>query len=218
MRNDIPWLKLNLNEDGVPERTTGINFGNIDDISNRYAAFDPDPFYKALELLSSTWAEEYYDFQEMVQIIIPSNAPEGWRVDGYSVSSYQGACWIVSRKIEKILETLVHEQSHLKLRYIEDTIPILASDQPTEVFPVGWRTDSRPIEGIFEGVFVHIHCILAMSKIISDHTFKDYYFDERLHQLEKQVAEGVNILGNHANFTEYGRIFLDWAQNVIHRA
>ena len=73
-----------------------------------------------------------------------------------TVSSYAGAIWLFVDTIVGIVEHMVHEQSHVKLRYVEEACPILAPEQTGERFLVGWRKDPRPIVGIYEGVYVHL--------------------------------------------------------------
>jgi HEXXH motif-containing protein len=139
VRNDIPPLRLKLS--GSLERQTAIadeldreGIGYRDDV-------DLGTFIEAGELIRHVWPEEYRDFQETLQVVVPREVPYGWRARGMTVSSYQGAIWIMARGLLPIFENLIHEHSHVKLRYIEEYLPILAPEQPETRFVVGWRTD-----------------------------------------------------------------------------
>lgn len=151
VRNDIPELRLKLSG---WERESAVN-GDLDLTPNAYdPQFGLDEFVAAAELIRAAWPEEYADFSETLHIVVPRNVPPGWRARGMTVSSYQGAIWLMARGLLPIFENLLHEQSHVKLRYIEEQSPLLQDNQAVERYKVGWRSDPRPIAGIFEGIYV----------------------------------------------------------------
>lgn len=218
VRNDIPLLHLRLREGEVPTRDRGIVAGELDHRRTTYGAFDPTPFGHAARLVARVWPEEFDDWQETLQVVVPRTAPSGWTVGGFTVSSHQGACWVIARDPLTILETLVHEQSHVKLRYIEESTPLLAAEQAGDLFQVGWRTDPRPIVGIYEGVYVHLHCAEVLRRLLDANALEAHSRKAalRLRQLVRQVAEAVDILRQHGRFTETGEVFLDWAEREVH--
>lgn len=220
LRNDLPLLQLKLRETQVPERHSGLEYGLLDHRMKSYPAFNAEPFIQSAELLKTAWPEEYDDFKQTLQIVVPRAAPKGWTMAGFTVSSYQGACWIAAQGTMCILETLVHEQSHVKLRYIEETFPILKGEQSEQVFSVGWRSDPRPIVGIYEGVYVHIHSLLALKKVLEYGLVAgspEREYTNRISQLKSQIEEGIHILKHNAKFTDEGTIFIDWAADEITR-
>jgi HEXXH motif-containing protein len=119
------------------------------------------------------------------------------------------------------LESLVHEHSHVKLRYVEEAVPLLQPEQTTARFPVGWRTDPRPVVGIFEGVYVHLHCVMALTRLLEGSSLAPDMRQGaagRLNELRTQAREGLALLQAHAQFTAPGKGFLHWAASVLRDA
>ncbi len=139
-------------------------------------------------------------------------------MEGFTISSMQGAVWINPCNYLVAMESLVHEQSHVKLRYIEDTVPILHPHQTSSRFGVGWRTDARPIVGIFEGVYVHIHCAIAFNRCLEAQLIAPALRDEayaRKVALVDQARDGLELLVKHSRFTEMGQSFPHWAKQAL---
>lgn len=220
VRNDLPRLRLTLREGAVPTRAGGIAPWSLDGRDPYYARQDFGPLLAAAAVLEQAWPEKYDDLARTVQVLVPRAAPPGWEVDGFTVSSHQGACWIFSQGLVKSLETLVHEQGHVKLRYVEEAIPILTPDQPEGLFEVSWREDPRPIVGIVEGVFVHLQVAQALRRA-AEHGLLDAAdtAEARLRaaDLAEEVAEALPILRAHARLTEAGQGFLAYAEAAVAR-
>lgn len=216
IRNDLPLLRLQLSR--TAQREDGVVFGAIDTSPESYPDFDPGPFSDAASILAAAWPEEYDDFRETLQVVVPRAAPDGWRARGMTVSSHQGAIWIFVRDVLDLIEHMVHEQSHVKLRYIEESCPILASRQTQERFSVGWRKDPRPIVGIYEGVYVHLHVLLAMARCSMHGCLSGDVADRcdaRIGALGREIREGADLLAKHARFTRSGESFLEWATSCL---
>lgn len=95
---------------------------------------------------------------------------------------------------------------------------MLASVQKADKFQVGWRTDLRPIVGIYEGVYVNIHSFRALGRLLQ-HQLLDSKNTElaffRYKDLISQTRKGVEILEKYACFTQIGEVFLEWALQSI---
>jgi HEXXH motif-containing protein len=146
--------------------------------------------------------------------VVPRLPPPGWQMEGFTISSMQGAAWVHPSNALRTLESLVHEHSHVKLRYVEEAVPLLLPVQTGARFAVGWRTDPRPVVGIFEGVYVHLHCVIALARYLQDPHLETAARREaaaRLDELRAQAREGLDLLRQHARFTAAGQGFLRWA-------
>lgn len=219
VRNDLPLLRLQLSP--TAQREDGVVFGAVDPNPESYPPFDAAPFVEAAAILADAWPEEYDDFRQTLQVVVPRAAPPGWRARGMTVSSHQGAIWIFVREILDLVEHMTHEQSHVKLRYIEETSPLLAPDQTEERFLVGWRKDPRPIVGIYEGVYVHLHVLLALAACAERGSFSGAVADQcrtRLETLRAEVREGIDLLRAHGRFTDSGQAYLEWAESCLEAA
>jgi HEXXH motif-containing protein len=77
------------------------------------------------------------------------------------------------------------------------------------------------VVGIFEGVYVHLHCVIALVRLLQGNridvkTRRDAA--ARLDELRVQAREGIALLRGHARFTEAGRGFLPWAVSALRDA
>lgn len=218
VRNDLPGLRVSLDETRTPERGSAVREQEIDARERSYPQGRHRPVVEAAQALLSVWPEEYEDWRCMMRVVVPRMPPPGWQMEGFTISSMQGAAWIHPSSILRTLESLVHEHSHVKLRYVEEAVPLLQAGQTRARFRVGWRTDPRPVVGIFEGVYVHLHCVMALVRYLEGNGLDAAERCEaaaRLNELRAQAREGFELLRGHAHFTEAGQGFLRWAEAAL---
>ncbi|CAN5566400.1 hypothetical protein BH10BAC5_BH10BAC5_20080 [soil metagenome] len=215
VRNDIPTLKLKLS--GNLDRENAIS-NELDFSKENYGTqFSESDFLTASKLIEEYWNPEYLDFKETLQIVIPREVPFGWRARGMTVSAYQGAIWIMAKGLLPVFENLIHEQGHVKLRYIEEFCPILEEGQSEKRFNVAWRSDPRPLIGIYEGVYVHMHMLMGLTILFENKIAEipqDVLF-ERVEHLRNEVSAGLEILCKNALFTTQGTYFVEWAKSML---
>jgi len=218
VRNDLPGLRVSLDETRTPERGSAVREKETDARQCSYPLGRHRPIVEAAQALLSAWPEEYKDWRRTMRVVVPRLPPPGWQMEGFTISSMQGAAWIHPSNTLRTLESLVHEHSHVKLRYVEEAVPLLQSVQTDARFPVGWRTDPRPIVGIFEGVYVHLHCVIALVRYLQDTGLDAATRHDaaiRLDELRLQAREGFEILSRHGHFTKAGQGFLRWAESTL---
>lgn len=218
VRNDLPGLRVSLDETRTPERGSTVREQETDARERSYPQGRHRPIMEAAQALLSAWPEEYDDWRCMMRVVVPRLPPPGWQMEGFTISSMQGAAWIHPSTTLRTLESLVHEHSHVKLRYVEEAVPLLQPVQTGARFPVGWRTDPRPVIGIFEGVYVHLHCVMALIRYLQDHRLDATERHDaaiRLDELRTQAREGFELLRAHARFTAAGQGFLRWAESAL---
>lgn len=218
VRNDLPGLRVALDESRVPERMGTVLAHQHDARYSAYPEGDFPVITQAGERLASVWPEAFADLCELVKVIVPRCPPPGWRMEGFSLSSMQGAVWINPCDELTVFESLVHETHHIKLRYLEEAVPLLRQEQTEERFEVGWRTDKRPIVGIYEGVFVHLHSTIALSRLVRAGLLSGETHDrgvKRVHALLFQARDGLALLQRHARMTPAGERYLDWAATLL---
>lgn len=221
VRNDLPGLRVSLDETRVPERESAVRHQDVDTRQDSYPQGPFPVLIDAAAALMQAWPQEYEDWQQTLRVVVPRLPPSGWRMEGFTISSMQGAVWINPSEFLMALESLVHEQSHVKLRYLEEMVPLLEPAQTQARFPVGWRTDSRPLVGIYEGVYVHIHCAIALARCLDAAVLDEGYrasASARLAELLQQAREGLEILCAHARFTDAGQGFAVWARESLQHA
>ena len=214
VRNDIPLLRLKLS--GTNQRDTGIEIGNLDS-SDIYSA-DENSCVEAAAMLREVWPEEYSDFSKTLQVVVPRKSDLDTAAKGMTVSSHQGAIWIMADDSMSIYESMVHEQSHVKLRYVEEFLPILSPHQTETRFKVAWRKDPRPILGIYEGIYVTVHCVVAFKKALESGAVPSAMRDQwhrRASNMRTNVLEALPIMEAHAQFTDEGCVFPHWARRAV---
>lgn len=219
VRNDLPGLRVLPDEPRAMQRS-GTGRAHEPDV--RLTAYPQDlhqVIAEAATALLQAWPDEYADWRGTMRVVVPRLPPQGWRMEGFTLSSMQGAVWINPSNLLSAFESLVHEQSHLKLRYLEEFVPILQDGHHSERFRVSWRSDPRPLIGIYEGVYVHIHCMMALERYLEDGIPRQLrgMAGIRLHELKVHAGEGLALLRKHARFTEAGRGFLRWAEASLAR-
>ena len=215
LRNDLPLLRLRLL--GV-QRDDAVELGSFDHSSASYPGFDPAPYLRAAAIIRDVWPEGYADFRQTLQVVVPRASPPHWRARGMTISTFAGAIWLFVDSVLDLVEHMVHEQAHVKLRYIEDTCPILDPEQTGERYVVGWRKDPRPIVGIYEGVYVHLQVLMALSAAMEREAFSAKNApacEKRIREVAAQVEEGLAVLTAHGKFTETGQAYLTWAEGIF---
>jgi HEXXH motif-containing protein len=120
----------------------------------------------------------------------------------FTVSSHQGAIFLTTSHGPGMLEMLLHEKAHVKLRYVEDIWPLLEPEQTTEFFQVPWRPDPRPIAGIFEGIYVFLQVAIGLSRCQQMGLCN---VKRRTTDLFSYLQAGLDIIGRNARMTPEGR-------------
>lgn len=218
IRNDLPGLRVTLDETRVPERGEAVRGIEADARYEAYPSGDFSQIAAAAEMVRRALPDLYADWLHTLRVVVPRLPPTGWRMEGFSLSSMQGAIWVHPCDELTVLESLVHENSHVKLRYVEDSVPLLHTAQTEQRFRVGWRSDARPLVGIFEGVYVHIHCARALARVIEAGVLATDLRDRatlRSRALLEQARDGLKLLRKHARVTAAGQGFFDWAQAAL---
>lgn len=211
--NDLPSLRVALDFSRSPDRESTYQAARVETSACYYPKSSTAFLEKSCDWLAQAWGEEFKDWKLTLHVVVPFQSCPGWTVGGFTISSMQGACWIANGRDVQVLENLVHEQSHVKLRYLEEYLPILESEQEQQFFQVGWRTDPRPLIGIYEGIYVNIHVMESFRRIleICQLTYEQRIeIIQRGRELHRQVQEASSILASHARFTELGTVYKDW--------
>jgi uncharacterized protein len=116
-------------------------------------------------------------------------------------------------------EMLLHESAHVKLRQIQLIDSLLLDELNQQMlFRVPWRPDPRPIEGIFEGLFVFLH--VAEYEVRTQWGAGD--LNARLRKRISDLRSAGEILESHARLTLAGRRLLSameaWTCSIASRS
>lgn len=193
------WLRPHWT--GTNERQTGtIFFGASEE---QYPANHPvEPYKIATENIKSSSREIAEDVFTFTPVMVPRTTGKNQRI-GFTVLSRQGAMFLDPDEPKIMAENIIHENAHVKLRYMQLVDPILENfyDDDKQRFPVPWRPDPRPLPGILEGAYVFSNVLEHRRKSGIKADVKD--------DLERDVAQAIDLLAEHGKFTEAGRSFLN---------
>jgi HEXXH motif-containing protein len=198
-----PRLKVYLS--GTNQREDGTQHEKVD-WDSYPDAWDVDAYLAPYELMATVWPEEFADHLETLKVVVPMNIPKQYegrsKTMSFTVSSHQGAVFLTTSHKPGMLEMLLHEKAHVKLRYVEDIWPLLEAEQTAERFKVPWRPDPRPVIGIFEGIYVFLQVAIGLSRCqqMGLHNVK-----KRATELFSYLEAGLDIIGNHARMTPEGQ-------------
>ncbi len=208
------WLRVHFT--GTQQRRDGIAiFGSND----RWFDLHPDlePFLHAFILLRHYWPQAYDEVGCFTQVMVPmrSESDDDTRL-AFTVSSRQGAIFIDGGKPYDIVDNILHENAHIKLRQIQLLDPLLQDpDQEQPRYAVPWRKDKRPIPGILEGIFVFMH-VAEFEKQLS--LSEQCGATQKLVDTIRDVRHGLTIIQQHAALTEAGQAFVEaitpWVEDV----
>lgn len=190
------WLRPHWT--GTNERSSGtLYFGASAD---QYPArFPVEPFAEAANMIAAASPARAGDVCSLTPVFVPRSTGAERRI-GFTVSSRQGAMFLDPDEPEIMAENIVHENAHVKLRYMQLIDPILADfyEADSERFEVPWRPDPRPLPGILEGAYVFSNVLDHRRRSGVNATGND---------LAEDIAGALDILRRHGRFTEPGKRF-----------
>jgi hypothetical protein len=211
-----PWLRVDLT--GTNQRTTGVNFfGTKDELY--FEESQPEFYATALNFLKEIWIEQYEDLLRFTHVIVPMLPSQNVN-RAFTVSSRQGAIFVDAVEPHLMVENLIHENAHIKLRQIQllDRLIENPSDE-SQKFSVPWRPDPRPIPGIFEGLWVFTHIAEFRLKLFVLEDSVEYL--QAFEKLIEDLGAAHQILSDNARLTIIGQQFLEkmgeWINNLKKR-
>jgi hypothetical protein len=209
------WLRARLS--GSNQRSDGVEFFAVDDETYLQRP-DSVALQGVLDLIRSAWPAGYEDLCRYVKVVLMADfGPNEHRA--FTVSSRQGAIFIGVAPPHQMTEMLLHESAHVKLRQIQLIDSLLLDELNQQMlFRVPWRPDPRPIEGIFEGLFVFLH--VAEYEVRTQWGAGD--LNARLRKRISDLRSAGEILESHARLTLAGRRLLSameaWTCSIASRS
>lgn len=195
---------LRVDYTGTNQRDTGVKFfGMRDDLY--LDSPDLSIYNAAFQALKAVWPEQFADVQRFTSVIVPM-IPQPGVYRAFTVSSRQGAIFLDQIPPESLVENIIHENAHIKLRQIELLGQLLTNPrEDSQRFKVPWRPDPRPIPGIVEGIWVFSHVAEYRFRLwqkLGDSEMRDRYN----RQLD-DLLFARDLIAKNANFTENGKAY-----------
>lgn len=157
------------------------------------------------------------------EIVIAAHDPARSMFDGITAFPLWGALTLNPRvhvTVADVLEVLVHEATHTLLyAFCLDEPLVLNPFKDRFASPV--RSDPRPMDGLFHGVYVLARIHYALDRVVEAGTLDDEnhaIVEKRLSSLREVFFKGIEPIHKHARFTETGRAVLDDAERYMERA
>lgn len=192
------------------QRKTGVNFFGISDALFP-AGLVSTPYRDALGLIAQLWPEAYAELPLVTRVIVPMDSGAGQSL-AFTVSSRQGAIFLDALPPEEMVDSLLHETAHVKLRHMQVFDTLLDNfDAEEPRFAVPWRKDPRPLPGIFEGVFVFSH---VAEWELRRSLAQDGSPSPRTVELLAHLGAAIELVETHGSLTAAGMAFIksmkDW--------
>ena len=167
--------------------------------------------------MKTVWLEQYKDLANFTKVAVPRNSGPNNTI-AFTISSRQGAIFLDDMDEIEMAESIIHENAHVKLRYLQLIDSILENFNDDDAkYKVSWRPDPRPLPGILEGVYVFSH--VAEFYIRLNEKRQNIEYLKRAGQILADVGVAISILDENGRFTELGGRFFDeiknWRSNMM---
>ncbi|MFB7587424.1 HEXXH motif domain-containing protein [Streptomyces sp. NPDC056169] len=163
----------------------------------------------ARELLRRTDRERAAEVGRTVGALVPL-VPQGPRSVGATLSVAPGAVLMTpSAGAFDMAETLVHELHHGKLSTLHELVPLYRPGHAV-LYRVGWRTDERPVAGVFQGAYAHLALADLWRRARDAPGVPGPWRARAVHQFDHvhdQVGEALAMLLESDELTNEGREF-----------
>jgi HEXXH motif-containing protein len=174
---------------------------------------------EVLSLVDAYQPETFSQFRSVMRSV----ALKPRNVGGYSNISHSdlpGAfiCGVVPDPYE-LADTFIHEFHHNRLFFIEEIAPFFTGPehllQTDASYYSPWRTDLRPLHGIFHALYVHLPVCrfwLQVHLRANLDGMRASYVRDRLVRSPLQLQIAVHQLRRHGTFSDFGRTLFDQLQ------
>ncbi|MFN3228247.1 MAG: aKG-HExxH-type peptide beta-hydroxylase [Asticcacaulis sp.] len=198
-----PFLRVHLT--GTNQRRDGTEFFTVETGPLYDESRSVPHIHVAAEKLESVWPEAAEDIGLFSPVLVPIWLPHTQR-GAFTVSSRQGAIFIGEGDEAEVIEMLLHENAHVKLRQIQllDTLLEDPLDDSLRV-SVPWRPDPRPIPGVLEGLFVFSH----VAEFHRRYDAAGVLSRSRVESLSRDLRAAHDLVRQSARLTAEGKLFLD---------
>lgn len=205
------------NSDKVNNKFIGVGYLDNTKISEK---LEREKINEAINLLK--YSGKYYDeFNNLVEEVLFIGGTESLHIRSGSSLNMFGLIMIWCDEIHTIpyyLELLIHETAHLRL-FLENLTDPLVLNNPDELYDAPFRNDSRPMIGIFHGLFVLTRIIVVMSIILEKLTPKDSQFSieikDKIERSKKKFDLTVIDIEKNGILTEKGLSIFQDCKNKI---
>ncbi|RZF90457.1 hypothetical protein EXT42_18615 [Pseudoalteromonas sp. CO302Y] len=163
--------------------------------------------YKALSTIETHLPEYYQQLVNFIPNLLITGPTDTRFITSASTVKLFGCVIIGSYGTSSIctyLEDLIHELAHHRL-FLEQAHDELIKNSPNEKYPAPFRSDLRPMAGLF-----HAHYVLG-NIFKTFHTLscleewkKNAEFQEMLSSAKRRFYHGKEIIDQHGQFTERG--------------
>lgn len=137
--------------------------------------------------------------------------PAGSRRSGTAQDAFGALALDLPDSVDLLCELLVHEMQHVKLTAICDLFDLFDREDRT-LFPVPWRADPRPVEGLLHGTYAH----LAVADLWRSRSRQAPGGEaHRLFAMYRSWVEACEALLNEAALTAAGLRFADGMRATV---
>jgi uncharacterized protein len=136
----------------------------------------------------------------------------GYRLSGTARQAFGALALALPDSVDMLSELLVHEMQHVKLTALCDLFDLFDREDTT-LFPVPWRSDHRPIEGLLHGTYAHLALAelwRSRSRQTTDQEARDLFLTYR-----SWAGKGIEALLNASTLMPDGERFVNGMRSTV---
>jgi uncharacterized protein len=138
--------------------------------------------------------------------------PAGARQSGTARQAFGALALALPEDVDALSELLLHEMQHVKLAALGDLVELFDRTDGRR-FPVSWRPDHRPVEGLLHGTYAH----LAIAELWRSRTrrWPDGTARQLFLRYRSWVEEAIETLLNSGTLMPAGDRFVHGMQSTV---
>lgn len=176
-------------------------------------------FQRGLKLYAESFPEFFEEFKTLVSEILVLNSKQlrsGSSFNMFGMIFVSSSCEKWEGTITDVLDSIVHEQSHLYVHLLAKDDPLLLN--PLERYEAPLRLEKRPLIGIYHATFVLSRMQYVLDKALSLKVIPNSereYCKERLEYFRMRFQVGLNTLKEHAQMTPLAEALITSASKLL---
>lgn len=137
---------------------------------------------EALKIVALADKSIYDKLSAGIDYVIPMGNHSGINHPSFSSALLKRTIFLsldlLNANVFEVAENMIHEFAHCELHIIQDTIKLTKGQNKNRLYYSPWRTDPRPLLGLFHGIYVfhqvalfYWNCLQTSNQLIDDATF-----------------------------------------------
>ncbi|WP_169823956.1 aKG-HExxH-type peptide beta-hydroxylase [Bacillus marinisedimentorum] len=199
MKEEIVGQCLSENINSLNVRKSEIKDNRLHSIS-----FTPNDhlFYEScLNLIQEIWPEYYGEMEGHIKLLAIMDTDA---FGGFTTDILPDAIFISHHPHDFlwVTENIIHECAHSRLNQLFAIDPIVMNDH-SETYKSPWRTDPRPMKGVFHGAYAFARVAMWLERLQQFHPSYNQTA-ERLEFVKGQLNDAISVINESGKLSPLG--------------